>query len=170
MSIDQDTEALTPPPGVGPHEGRELDLMLRGEKPLAVFSEATDVDYPWPDEAFAPHVAAGRVVQRDFFVTEEVETGSLEIRYLYFALPGEEWRIEAAHDTWTRRGGSDAEKEARRRAMGRLLGYDPKDIETYIAWSRYITGLYRSGRWTPEPTCPTDPSPRARRSSRPRAR
>lgn len=36
------------PPGVGPHEGREVELMLAGQKPLAMFYDAVPatVDLP----------------------------------------------------------------------------------------------------------------------------
>ena len=49
-----------PPPGVGPHEGKELDLMLAGTKPLALFSDAVEGASSFPEADFVPHVAAGR--------------------------------------------------------------------------------------------------------------
>ena len=48
------------------HTGRELQLMLEGRKPLAMFYAGTD-ELPWeeliPEHAFAPHVA--NVTRRD---------------------------------------------------------------------------------------------------------
>jgi len=52
-------------PSVGPHEGRELDLMLAGRKPLSMFSSVTNMD-EWPDEAtFDEVVASGRLTKAE---------------------------------------------------------------------------------------------------------
>ncbi len=41
-------------PSLGPHEGKELELMLAGEKPLALYFSF----YPIPAE-FEPYLASG---------------------------------------------------------------------------------------------------------------
>lgn len=122
------------PDGIGPHEGRELDLLLAGEKPLAMFSDVLSSDYVWPDERFAPFVSKGALVKREF-ITETAD-GRHKIRHLYFALPNEAWRIEAAHDlsckhfpVWC----DEAEEVCAN--LGRLLGYREEDIQTFLAWA-----------------------------------
>lgn len=122
------------PDGIGPHEGRELDLMLSGEKPLAMFCDIVPSPYEWPDAAFEPHVMEGRVVKKD--IVGETPDGLHQVRYLYYALPDETWRIDVAHalaqkrfDTWCPEA---AETCAR---LGHLLGYQEKDIQAFQTWS-----------------------------------
>ena len=104
------------------HTNRELGLMLAGKKPLAVFSDGADC---FPDvvnrylRMFNAHVAAGRMVRRDHF-SPPSEHRVFTLHTVLFALPGEEWRIDAMIDlresgTWSR----DHE-----RREGELLGYD----------------------------------------------
>jgi hypothetical protein len=46
-------EDETTPPFVGPHDGRELELMLEGKKPLSMFSVDDGVEYDnYPDRRF----------------------------------------------------------------------------------------------------------------------
>ena len=132
---------LTPPEGVGPHEGRELELMLAGKKPLASFGDFVGSDYEVPEADFAPYVADGTFVRREVVYPSQ---GPLAPgRYVYFARAGEEWRIEAIHRIHERlfvHGEStspDIERE-----IGRLLGYAEADIEQYIAWFE----AYRAAR------------------------
>jgi len=53
------------PKEIGPHEGRELGLMLAGEKPLAMFSDIVPSSYEWPDALFEPYVSSGVLLKRD---------------------------------------------------------------------------------------------------------
>ncbi|MBB4285815.1 hypothetical protein [Roseospira goensis] len=115
-----------PPAGVGPHEGRELALMLAGEKPLALFCDIVPSPYVWPDDRFAPHVATGRLVMWEY--REPTPDGRHTVRWLYYALPGEEWRIDRAH-ALRAVPGEEACTE-----LGRLLGYREADIRAFVAW------------------------------------
>src|SRR3546814_14764503 len=83
------------PKGVGPHEGRELELMLAGEKPLAMFGDAVGSAYEIPEIDFAPFVADGTFVRRE----EVYRPGGTGVpgRSVYFARAGEEWRIQTMH-------------------------------------------------------------------------
>lgn len=72
---------------------RELDLMLAGTKPAAMFGEAIQFRDILPEADFAPHVAAGRIIKREYYYTDANHT-FVEI----YALPGEEWRIDALHE------------------------------------------------------------------------
>lgn len=128
------------PEGVGPHEGRELELMLAGEKPLAYFCDAVAADGIVPDGDFAPHVAAGTVVRWET-VFHDPATGRPSVRLVYFALEGEAWRIEALHRIHRAvHTGARAATEADERETGRLLGYAEVDVERYLAHLRAWRG------------------------------
>lgn len=87
----RNAEALLIPKGVGPHAGRELNLMLSGKKPLAMFSGSL-VNANWLVESeFAPYVDYGLIVGREKIYSGP--NGSAPNRYLYFARVGEKWRI-----------------------------------------------------------------------------
>jgi len=127
------TDGLVPPAGVGPHEGRELELMLAGEKPLAMFEKISGASDRYPEADFSPYVADGSIVLRE--VTYRTEGSGPPCSYLYYARVGEEWRIEAMQKIHARifiqEMGTSHEVE---RQIGRLLGYADADIEQYIAW------------------------------------
>ena len=79
------------------HTNRELGMMLRGEKPLSVFAYAQNQFPPTVVRylrMFDRHWAKNRLV-RD----EDVRPPELGLNYslhtIYYALPGEEWRIAA---------------------------------------------------------------------------
>ncbi|TPI51208.1 hemin receptor [Mesorhizobium sp. B3-1-3] len=122
----------TPPPGVGPHNGRELQMMLRGEKPMALFSaepgmKAEDIG----DAHFKPFVDEGRILKFSYI---DPETSIEERRY---CLPTEEWRCKLsqmisrmcrsgeAFDVFTTNDLA--------RLEGTLLGYPKDSIEAFIA-------------------------------------
>jgi hypothetical protein len=102
------------------HTNRELGLMLRGQKPLAMFAEEYDHT---PDglhrylRMFDRHVAASRFVKR----THHVDAGRYQFRYIFYALPTEAWRIDRMirlkemPGLWT---------EEHEREEGELLGYE----------------------------------------------
>ncbi|PJI39600.1 hypothetical protein [Ferrovibrio sp.] len=129
--MDAEPEA---PPGVGPHSLRELDLMLAGTKPAAMFGEAVQFRDIIPEDDFAPHVAAGRIVRREYY-WDDKESGHSFVE-IYYALPGEEWRIDALHELnlvvqekrrcWT---------AADERETGRLLGYTDAEVEAFLEWT-----------------------------------
>lgn len=141
-----------PPPEIGPHEGRELELMLSGVKPLAYFSELTRADFEWPDEEFEPYVRSGRILKREILHIETIRGVDEEIRSLYFALPGEEWRIDKAHANRMRGNEIGKETEFDSREMGILLGYTDHEIDVYIAWRAAIKKAMRDGDWPPPHT------------------
>lgn len=119
------------------HTNFELPLMLEGRKPLAMFQDA----YPtqWLKDTlkrFDPVVRSGRLVRRivDTPFTEAERAlfpGFRKWRRIFFALPGEEWRIEAfllvskvsAKTGWN---------EALERMEGSLLGYEDWQNDWWI--------------------------------------
>lgn len=79
------------------HTGRELIMMLSGSKPFASFVEVfpTDSDLEIvPEKYFEPFVDNGQIKKIIHF--EKSDLGSdLFLRYVFYALPGEEWRANA---------------------------------------------------------------------------
>jgi len=127
------------PPGIEPimgdvnHEGMELELMLAGEKPLAMFycSTSKGVSYEQiPEQRFDAYVESGRFVKEEmtFDVAPEVS-----VRYVLYALKGEEWRISALKLVLRemKRTGK-AGQEGIDRITGALLGYSEEEIDEYI--------------------------------------
>jgi hypothetical protein len=114
------------------HVGRELELMLAGRKPLALFYD--DADEPVgaiPEKSFEPHVAEGRFV-RDEVVLElpDLELGRRSrVRYVLYAVAEERWRLPAALlAIRTRYQVNAVADEGLERLLCALLGYS--DDET----------------------------------------
>lgn len=120
------------PKGIGPHEGRELELMLAGKKPLAMFNDDWPKEMEPPEIVFDPYVALGRFVKHETFVPSTAYKGG-QLRYYYYALPGEEWRIDRMIEIQRRitelclPTTPELETET-----GQLLGYDEADIEVFV--------------------------------------
>ncbi len=111
------------------HTNRELGLMLQGVKPLAKFADYEghflEVVLRYL-RMFDRHVAAGRLVRRDEFF----ERAKGLVHHVYFALPGEEWRIQAMIDLTSRPGRWTLERE---REEGELLGYTSEQNDIWIS-------------------------------------
>lgn len=120
------------PTGVGPHNGHELELMLQGDKPMALFAAEPGMDAEdIGDAGFKPFVEEGRILR---FAQIDPETSVEERRY---CLPTEEWRCKLsllisrmcrsgeAFDTFT--------SNDLARLEGALLGYSKEDIEVFVA-------------------------------------
>jgi hypothetical protein len=135
--MNSSVEGDTTPPFVGPHDGRELELMLEGKKPLSMFSADDAVEYEdYPDKRFDALTSEGRFVK-------EVRIGKLVLvngeemrtRRILYATASEAWRIPAMlmiqdiYATLTPGRRPDLE-----RAIGWLLGYDRSDVELYVEW------------------------------------
>jgi hypothetical protein len=120
------------------HTSFELPLMLEGRKPLAVFGDG----YPSKDFdrsllPFDRFVADGSLVRR---VIEEPmphlkkARADLEgIRYILFALPGEEWRIDQYIASIIERDRSRPWDDDLERLEGSLLGYEDWQNDWWIA-------------------------------------
>lgn len=120
---------------IAPHQGKELSLMLAGEKHLAVFY---DVLTPGqnisediiPESAFSPHVATGKMHRYSRDMTDK--NGHI-IRYVCFTSPGQAWRAEAFF--WAKEEGLSGRRpfdQAYEYFIGRLLGYNEADIDGFI--------------------------------------
>ncbi|KAA3450923.1 hypothetical protein C7I87_09330 [Mesorhizobium sp. SARCC-RB16n] len=82
------------------HTNRELAMMLAGTKPLAVFShervDGFEKSDALADQDFAPHIGDGMLSEhvRTFQIPLS-QGATLDIDYWFYALKGEEWRVEA---------------------------------------------------------------------------
>ena len=120
---------------VGPHEGRELELMRSGLKPLSVFVEELPQQFEvFPEKDFDALVSEGKLKKH---VIAEPVKGPLgedvSIRKVFYALPEEEWRIhsfllvQSIYDSLVPGWRPDLD-----RVIGALLGYDRADIEKFV--------------------------------------
>ena len=107
--------------------------MLAGTKPAAMFGEAIQFRDSIPEDDFAPHVASGRIVKREYYWDDKA-SGHTFVE-IYYALPGEEWRIDALHELdLIARNKSRKWTDADHAETGRLLGYTDDEIRTYLNW------------------------------------
>lgn len=105
--------------------------MLRGSKSLAYFSEFLGHEPTvclryW--RMFDRHAAAGRLIRRET-VEAEPEQPHLQLRRLFYALPGHEWRIDGMLALVREPGPWSDERERR---FGELLGYEPWQMDFWL--------------------------------------
>lgn len=134
------------------HTGRELALMCSGRKPLAMFyaevSELPD-ERLIPELAFAPLVAVGQIVRGEITLESgySVSLGrNAQIRYVFFALSHEAWRITAT--SLLRESFAKSQcpwNEALERMEGTLLGYTEEEITARCAALGLLKGVSTSG-------------------------
>jgi hypothetical protein len=122
---------------IGPHQGKELELMLAGKKHLAVFCEAVveGVEISEeiiPENAFSPYVINGQIERfsQDFFSPKL----PFPARYVCFSMTGHEWRAKAFF--WMHQEcvtGKRPFDDAYEFFIGRLLGYEEEDIIDFLS-------------------------------------
>jgi hypothetical protein len=115
------------PPGIGPHEGRELELLLAGEKPVARFRlDGLSEEY---EDRFREAVERGDIVEFDF------PDAQLHLHRRFYCRHGEEWRVKVM-DLIDRlladRTLAGFSEEDLHRLVGTLLGYEKADIDIFI--------------------------------------
>ncbi len=127
VSMDEDFSD-----GIGPHEGRELELMQAGKKPLAMFHDDLPEGMELPEDSFDPYVDDGKFVKNEIFVPCPAAKQA-RLRYYFYTLPGEEWRtkrlIEIQRGFFEDSVRTTPELETE---IGRLLGYDEADIQIFL--------------------------------------
>ncbi|ESK40686.1 hypothetical protein P256_01141 [Acinetobacter nectaris CIP 110549] len=116
-------------PSLGPHEGKELELMLQNKKELALFY--TDSEVP---DAFKPYLKSGRLhcktIKYDLFLKGLDGKMYQVIHYIISQQPESKnvlRFVEVLAEIKQKGFCPNLERE-----VGRLLGYDDKDIEYYI--------------------------------------
>jgi hypothetical protein len=125
-----------PFPMIGPHQGKELELMLAGRKHLAIFGDAVPEDniiseVIIPEKAFSPYVAEGKIIRfcEEVYIPEK----NIKIRNVCFVSQNNEWRAHAYF--WMQKecmNGRRPFDDAYEYFIGRLLGYDEADIIDFI--------------------------------------
>jgi hypothetical protein len=130
------------------HTTRELLLMLKGVKPLAVF------DYPEgqgfsAEKFFDPYAEIGRFVKREYSVPmllrRKGDSEDLIYRYVLYALPHEQWRIDAyiLLQQVVAEAGWSAGLE---RMEGELLGYEKWQNDIFIEYMKHVREERRKGK------------------------
>ena len=109
------------------HTNFELGLMLRGLKPLAFFSRSLSHEYPLLERylrMFDRHVEQAHFIRsiREHSLGPDHEA-------IYYALPGEEWRIDEMHAL---HGKASRWVESDERREGELLGYEDWQNDIWI--------------------------------------
>ncbi|WP_086386655.1 hypothetical protein [Caballeronia sordidicola] len=126
------------------HTNRELQLVVSGLKPLAVFSE----HYPeglvrklFPESAFDELVAAGKLIKREF-IEHDISMSKINpanrnvrTRYILFSTMSEEWRIDA-YILLLFSGMTAGYGELYDRMQGSLLGYEEWQNAAFIKATR----------------------------------
>lgn len=131
------------------HTGRELLLMLRGVKPLAVFDYPVGQEFS-AEKFFNRYVEMGRFVKREYCVPillrRRGDSRDLIYRNVLYALPHEQWRIDAyillkqimAEEGWS---------SALERIEGELLGYQKWQNDIFIRYKKHAAEeLRKKGR------------------------
>jgi hypothetical protein len=109
------------------HTGRELLLMLAGSKPFAAFSDVHPSNSEYeiiPESYFEQYVKSGRILKFERIEGQNDKTGH-PLRYVMYALPGEEWRVNAYVMVW-KLAHKYGWNEGFERIEGYLLGYEDK--------------------------------------------
>lgn len=115
------------------HTNRELLMMLAGEKPLAVFYDAYVAGNDSKvirDEKFGPYVLAGRFIKREH-IEIDPEDASNSIRWIFYALPSEGWRIDA-YILMKRTAKFSGWNDGFERFEGSLLGYTDEQNSVHL--------------------------------------
>lgn len=131
---------------IGPHEGKELKLMLKGEKSLSLFydvvsEEGGTCEDIIPEKEFSSYVDNGTFLRfsQDIFDPKN----DYFIRYVLFTLPNEAWRAEFV--LWLkseRFAGRLGHDPAHDQLIGQLLGYQEQDIEDFLCGRRQDTTAF----------------------------
>jgi hypothetical protein len=111
------------------HTNREFELMMRGTKPLSVFSDWLEVDRSLLaaiSEKFRPHIASGRFIERHY--TRLPAARSRAASMLLIARTSEEWRIDAYILLRDEPGWNDDLE----RRQGSLLGYESWQTDAFL--------------------------------------
>lgn len=116
------------------HTNRELVMMLAGTKPLAVFDDAHPSRLPpfevIPENFYAPYVESGRFVMREVITPSTDPRRYPGVRTVLYALPTEQWRIDAY--LLLRKSLKYGWSETCERMQGTLLGYTDEQNDIYI--------------------------------------
>jgi len=136
-AFDMETDPIEYSAEIGPHEGRELELMLAGNKQIAWFAEMDPID------AFAPYVEDGKIHRyewrdwtKHFYeqMKDQLPPNTPWPEPAVYFMPGAEDRVDQLLDavaaTYARtESGYDLALE---REIGELLDYPTHSIDVFI--------------------------------------
>jgi hypothetical protein len=75
------------------HGGKELELMLAGRKPMAVFYRAVTENFDETDgQPFHKYVKSGEMNRKIFYI-QNIES-SIKLIYYVYTIIGQEWRAD----------------------------------------------------------------------------
>jgi len=121
------------------HTGHELELMLAGSKPLAVFHDDVSClpdEEIIPEGQFRPYVASGELVRHEVVFSHGFDSGwgrEIHVKYVLFARAAEAWRIPAfvlMREVGLKTGRNPEELE---RIECKLLGYTEAETDAWCA-------------------------------------
>jgi hypothetical protein len=121
------------------HAGRELELMLEGSKPLAMFyldADEDEIEDFFPKSKFDQCINNGLLVGRECIITMDLSSTLgkiIRIRYFFYAKIGEEWRIDAMILLIHTENRLTIYDEGLDMMMGSLLGYSDEENDRYQA-------------------------------------
>lgn len=119
------------------HTNRELELMLAGTKPLAMFAEELSClpdEEIIPEEKFSQYVKAGRIIRSETVLPGPYsqKLGRVtNIKHVLFAVKGEEWRIRAMITLKEQQLKTYQWNETCERFESALLGYTEEEIDAW---------------------------------------
>jgi hypothetical protein len=120
-------------PSIAPHEGKEIELMLAGRKPLALFYAIESEAWVIPEQQFDCYVTLGNFVKADFLF-KPFDSAAPVVKCVLYALSSEAARIPEAvkilRPIFEELKAPEADQE---RMLGRLLGYTEEDITLYLS-------------------------------------
>jgi hypothetical protein len=103
---------------LGPHAGKELNMLLARVKPAALISRG-DID------AYTPYLKSGKLISREFL-------NRANLKDYIVALPGEENRINRIIALLQEPMEPGQYHDLYHARLGRLLGYTKEQIRTFL--------------------------------------
>ena len=121
---------------IGPHEGRELELMLAGKKHLAAFSDIVPDngiidEHIIPEKKFKPHIESGNL----FRLSEEyTDLRGYKIRIVCYTTIKHKWRAEAYIYIRKKIHFKEIDyTDSIDQLIGHLLDYSQTDIDDFLS-------------------------------------
>lgn len=112
---------------IGPHEGKEFELMMSGQKPVALISAPEKM----PD--FLEQVKLGNFIMTASAYELRKQPGVIATdRIYFFARPESRLRMEELAAIFNKNAQSGSFTDDDHRRIGQLLGYSEDDIEVFF--------------------------------------
>lgn len=120
---------------IGPHEGQELELLLKQQKPMAAFADIIPAsgmiaEEIIPEQKFRPYVENGKLER----YSVDFPTPQGVMRIVCYATSQDIWRAKAYCFIRQKiHSGALPRTDATDILLGQLLGYSDKDISSFIS-------------------------------------